>query len=565
MLKVFKESKVKYVLGMALATLSFTTFAQQPKLIVQITVDQLRADIPNRYMKNMGNDGFKYLYKNGAVYHNAFHEHANTETIVGHATLATGAHPSDHGMIGNSWFDRNQQRVVYNIEDPQYTLLSADADVNKNTEIDPTQRQARSSGRSPRNMLVSTFSDELLAFTSNKAKVFGVSVKDRGAVSMAGHKGKAFWFSKKSGQFVTSNYYYEQYPQWVEAWNEQNKYLDYADQKWSLMYDEAKYLFNGKDDQKGEINFPGYGTVFPHAYGNKENKYFTTFLTLSPAGDELTTDFAKELIVKEELGQDEITDYLSVSLSSTDYVGHIFGASSLEMEDNLLRLDKTIADLLGFIDRKVGLENTLLVLSSDHGGPDSVHYSQEQGLDAHSVNPDNWQLDKLDEQLQTKYRTQEALIQSFHAPYIYLDHQVINKYKLNKGEVEQYIVKYFDQFPEISSAISSVAIEQGHVQNTQSNNAVIFNHNIARSGDVYLVFQSHSFIDDMEGLKVAAHHGSPWRYDQHVPIIFVAPQIKPKHVYKKVSTTDIATTLSAYIGALSPSGATGNVLKEVVK
>ena len=138
MLKVFKESKVKYVLGMALATLSFTTFAQQPKLIVQITVDQLRADIPNRYMKNMGNDGFRYLYKNGAVYHNAFHEHANTETIVGHATLATGAHPSDHGMIGNSWFDRNQQRVVYNIEDPQYTLLSADADVNKNTEIDPT-------------------------------------------------------------------------------------------------------------------------------------------------------------------------------------------------------------------------------------------------------------------------------------------------------------------------------------------------------------------------------------------------------------------------------------------
>ncbi|QOL27324.1 alkaline phosphatase family protein [Thalassotalea sp. LPB0316] len=557
--------KYQLLSAIILSVAPFHLLAEQPKLVLQITVDQLRADLPSRYMKNMGEKGFKYLYKNGAVYHNAFHPHANTETIVGHATLATGATPAVHGMIGNTWFDRNEQRLVYNIEDPNYVLLSKNADVNKATEIDPTQKAARSSGRSPSNMLVSTFSDELLAYTSNQAKVFAVSVKDRGAVSMAGHKGKAFWFSKKSGQFVTSNYYYDQYPTWVNEWNDQNHFLRYQDANWSLMYDESRYLFNGKDDQAGEINFPGFGNTFPHAYGNTKNKYFTTFLTLSPAGDELTADFAKQLIASEKLGQDKVTDYLSVSFSSTDYIGHMFGASSLEMEDNLLRLDRTIASLLDYIDNKVGLRNTLIVLSSDHGGPDSVEYAKEQGLNAQAIKPKTWQLETLSDQLMKAYKTDKPLILSFQAPYIYLDHEVIKQHKLDKGQVEQTIVEYFKQFPEIASAVSSVAIEQGKLQPTQEMMAVANNHNAARSGDIYLVFSPHSFINDMEGLHVAVHHGSPWRYDQHVPIVFAGHNVKPHRVYDQVSTTDIAPTLSAYIGALSPSGANGKVLTQVVE
>ena len=195
------------------------TQKRRPKLVLQITVDQLRGDLPTRYFDRLGEGGFRYLWENGIVYRNAHHAHANTETIVGHATLATGAHPSGHGMVGNLWFDRETGYTTYNVEDPNYRLLTEGADVDKDAEIDPTQRAARSEGRSPAAILVSTFSDELRSHSGGKAKVIGVSVKDRGAISMAGHSGTAFWFSKAGGEFVTSSYYLDRYPDWVIEFN----------------------------------------------------------------------------------------------------------------------------------------------------------------------------------------------------------------------------------------------------------------------------------------------------------------------------------------------------------
>ena len=176
---------------------------EQPKLVLQITVDQLRGDLPTRYYDRLAENGFRYLWEHGIVYRNAHHAHANTETIVGHATLATGAHPSGHGMVGNLWFDRETGYTTYNVEDSDYRLLTEGADVDEDAEIDPTQRAARSEGRSPAAILVTTFSDELRSNTDGKSKVIGVSVKDRGAISMAGHSGTAYWFSKANGEFVT--------------------------------------------------------------------------------------------------------------------------------------------------------------------------------------------------------------------------------------------------------------------------------------------------------------------------------------------------------------------------
>jgi hypothetical protein len=277
-----------------------------PRLVLQITVDQLRGDLPTRYLDKMGKGGFRYLLSEGVVYENAHHAHSNTETIVGHATLATGAYPADHGLIGNIWFDRESGEMTYNIEDSRYPLLTAGAGLDKATEIDPTQRAARSDGRSPATMLVSTFSDELAIHTANQAKVFGVSVKDRGAVSMAGHAGKAFWFSKTAGEFVTSAFYYDAYPQWVNAFNATQPAQRYADQSWELMLEPAVYTHADADDSPWEISFGAYGRVFPHPYGPGDGKYFTTLLTLSPAGDELTLDFAKQLIDNEAIGEDDV-------------------------------------------------------------------------------------------------------------------------------------------------------------------------------------------------------------------------------------------------------------------
>ncbi|MCU0776181.1 MAG: alkaline phosphatase family protein, partial [Akkermansiaceae bacterium] len=287
---------IQTTLTLALPGMILSAFARdtaqaetaKPKLILQITVDQLRGDMPARFLDRMGDGGFRYLFQNGIVYGNAHHAHANTETIVGHATLATGAHPSAHGMIGNIWLDRGTGSLTYNIEDPRYPLLTQGADVDKKTEIDPTQKVAGTDGRSPAAMLVSTFGDELAIHTAGKAKVFAVSVKDRGAVSFAGHAGKAFWFSKSACEFVTSSFYYEKYPEWVTAFNKADPTKRFADTSWDLSQNRSKYLYGDRDDQAWELNMPPFGRTFPHPYGPRDGKVFSTLLTLSPAGDELT-------------------------------------------------------------------------------------------------------------------------------------------------------------------------------------------------------------------------------------------------------------------------------------
>ena len=536
-----------------------------PRLILQITVDQLRGDLPTRYLDKMGKGGFRYLLSEGVVYENAHHAHSNTETIVGHATLATGAYPADHGLIGNTWFDRESGEMTYNIEDSRYPLLTAGADVDKATEIDPTQRVARSDGRSPASMLVSTFSDELAIHTANKAKIFGVSVKDRGAVSMAGHAGKAFWFSKANGEFVTSAFYYDEYPQWVNSFNATQPAQRYANQSWELMLEPAAYTHADADDQPWETSLGDYGRVFPHPYGPGDGKYFTTQLTVSPAGDELTLDFAKQLIDNEAIGADAVTDYLSVSFSSTDYVGHLFGPSSLEAEDNLLRLDRTLAELLAYVDDKVGLKNTLVVLSADHGGPEVPPLLNEYGIEAGYVEPDTWDKAAGIENLKEKFGIGGELIQTFFPPYIYLNRKLIQEKGLDQAEVEMAVAREMMKFEGVSLALSSTALMNGQVADTDINRLILNSHNPRRSGDVFVVFQPNWFINDFDGLTVATTHGSPWRYDTYVPVIFAGPGLKSQRVYREIATVDIASTLSELIGTNRPSGARGQVLPEVMK
>ena len=275
---------------------------QPPKLVLQITVDQLRGDLPRRIRDRMGEGGFRYLMEQGTVYLDAHHRHANTETIVGHTTLATGADPAAHGMVGNVWLDRATDELRYNVEDGNYPLTTEGGGVDSSTEIDPTQRLARTDGRSPRSILVSTFSDELMLFTGGQSKSFGVSVKDRGAISMAGHSGKAFWFSKKIGQFVTSRFYYKMLPDWAIEWNRKKLASRYAGKSWELLLDPSKYVFGTRDDRPYETALPGFGRTFPHPYGASDDKLYTTLLTVSPAGDELVLDFAKSLITERGIG-----------------------------------------------------------------------------------------------------------------------------------------------------------------------------------------------------------------------------------------------------------------------
>jgi len=539
--------------------------AEPPRLVLQITVDALRGDLPGRYAHLFGDGGFRYLMDQGVNYTNAHYQHANTETIVGHVSLATGTVPAAHGMVGNVWFDREDGRLVYNIEDPEHHLLTAGADVNRKTEIDPTQKAAKVDGRSPATILTSTFSDELAVHTNGKSKIFGVSVKDRGAVSLAGHAGKAFWFSKAGGEFVTSSYYYDDYPEWVQAWNAGKPAQAYAGKSWELMQDSSRYLFGDSDDREYETDFPGFGRTFPHPYGDADDKYFTTRLTLSPAGDALTLDFAKALIEAEGLGQDEVPDYLAVSFSSTDYVGHVFGASSLESEDNLARLDRTLADLFAFVDEKVGLANTLIVLSADHGQPEVPGHLQELGIEnAHYCDTDALDKAPAIAALKAKFGLGEELIEAFNQPYVYLNRELIRAKGLDQAVVEAVVAAELAKFDGVAAAVSSTALRTASLPDTLLMRAILRNFHPKRSGDIYVVFEPNVFINDFDGLTVASTHGSPWRYDTFVPVMFAGAGLKPATVSRAVTPYDVAPTLANYLGVKPPSGAIGNTLVEVV-
>ena len=557
------------VFALALAALSITgTFAwagEKPKLVLQITVDALRGDLPSRFSNVLSDGGFRYLMEQGVHYTDAHYQHSNTETIVGHTSLATGTVPAAHGMVANVWFDRGLERLVYNIEDPDYQLLTVGADVDTKTEIDPTQRAAKVEGRSPNNILSSTFSDEMAVHFGGRSRIFAVSVKDRGAVSLAGHAGKAFWFSKASGEFVTSNYYYKQYPDWVNEWNMRKPAANYAERYWTLTHPQAKYMFGNADDREYETDFPGFGRTFPHSYGKADDKYFTTRLTLSPAGDEMTLDFAKTLLVNEQLGQDDVPDYLAISFSSTDYVGHLFGASRLETEDNIVRLDRTLADLFDFVDKQVGLKKTLIVLSADHGQPEVPGHLHERGIDkAHYF--DTKTLDKTPAimALKKQFGIGEELIEAFFQPYLYLNHDLIRDKGLDQAEVEQAVAEELLKFDGVAYAVSSTALRTNNLPNTLMTRSILHNFHPNRSGDIYLAFEPNVFINDFDGLIVASTHGSPWRYDTFVPVIFAGAGLPAMTVSRPVTPYDIAPTLAAYLGMKPPSGAIGMPLQEVM-
>jgi len=566
-MKTPRLNTILMVLALVVASgLSAFGAERKPRLVLQITVDALRGDLPGRYVDLFGDGGFRYLMDQGVCYTNAHYQHANTETVVGHASLATGAVPAAHGMVANVWFDRETGQLAYNIEDPECHLLSADADVDSSTEIDPTQKVAKVDGRSPASILTSTFGDELAVHTNGRAKVFAVSVKDRGAVPLAGHAGKAFWFSKASGGFVTSSYYYDAEPAWVTAWNARQPARAYAGTSWELMFEPDRYLFGDSDDREYETDFPGYGRTFPHPYGAADDPYFTTRLTLGPAGDELTLDFAMALIDHEKLGQDEVPDYLSVSFSSTDYIGHAFGASSLESEDNLARLDRTLAALFAHVDEKIGLENTLIVLSADHGQPEIPGHLRELGFQ----NARHFDTDALDTTpaiaaLKERFGLGEELIEAYYHPYVYLNRDLIRDKDLDQAEVEKAVADELERFDGITAAVSSTALRTAALPDTPLLRTILRNFNPERSGDIYVVFDPNVFINDFDGLTVASTHGSPWRYDTFVPVMFAGAGLKAATVSRPITPYDVAATLASFLGVKPPSGAIGNPLAEVVE
>jgi len=548
-------------LGLALFAMTHMVNArasQDIKLVLQITVDGLRADLLNRYRAGFGKDGFNYLLTRGAVYTNAHYQHANTETIVGHTTLATGTFPAQHGMVGNVMYDRKAGELTYNIEDPDAPLLPSREESTTGEQVDPSQKLARTKGRSPVAILVPTFGDGLAAYYGGRSRIFGVSGKDRSAVAMAGQTGKAFWYSTDNGDFITSRYYYDSYPEWAARWNAQRKAEKYAGTEWELFADKSSYLLAGQDDRPYEADLKGYGRTFPHRFGEAGSKLLYTQLIVSPVGDQLLLDFAKALISSEQLGRNTVPDYLSISFSSVDATNHFFGPSSLENEEVIRRLDRTLADLFKFVDKTVGLKHTLIVLSADHGMADMPEYMTELGYDAGRLDPGEIvaAANRAGQQLGI-----DEIVRFFFRPYLYLNDNKIAASKLDHAQVERAVASALTDFEGINLAVSidSLATQRGNPLREQ----VRRNHHDSRSGDIYVIQDPYWFLFD-EG-PIAAMHGSPWRYDTHVPIIFAGPGIDAQTIQRLVHPVDVAPTISALLGMTPPGSAQGSPLVEVFK
>jgi len=528
------------------------------RLVLQLTVDGLRADLLSRGADRFGEGGFRTLLGRGTHFATAHYRHANTETIVGHATLATGAHPSVHGMTGNVWYDAETGELSYNIEDPDSPLLAVREEEQKGEQVDPAQLISRTQGRSPRALLAETLGDKLLSYTGGASKVFGISGKDRSAVAMAGRGGKAFWMSTNSGDFVTSTWYYEAYPTWVAKWNAARKAAAYAGGEWTLLNAKETYLLAGQDDREYETDLGGFGRTFPHRFGAADSKLLFTQVVVSPFGDALLADFAKALVVNESLGGDSVPDYLSVSFSGVDATNHFFGPSSLENEDMVLQLDRTVADLLAFIDERVGLDHTLIVLSADHGMAEMPEYMAERGVDAGRLTPDV--LMAAVERIGKEIFGVADIVRFYYRPYLYLDRERIEAAELSPDEVREALAEALTLEPGVHIAATRRMLEAW--PDRKLFDQIRNNYHPVRAGDIYVVQEPYWFNFDKG--PVACMHGSPWNYDTHVPIVFAGPGIPAAVVHRRVQPADVAPTIAALLGMSPPASAQGTALPEVL-
>jgi len=553
------------LIGISLAAAAFTAPAgaadkdeQQIRLVLQITIDGFRRDLLDRYSERFGTGGFRYLVEDGTFFANAHYQHANTETIVGHTTLATGAYPSIHGMVGNVWYDETRGELGYNIEDPDHLPLPTRESQAAGEQVDPAQQLARTTGRSPAAILAETTGDRIKAYTAGKARVFAVGGKDRSAVSMAGQVGKAFWMSTDTGDFVTTSYYYDAYPSWVADWNAKREVENLGGGSWSLLNPIDTYLHGEQDDRPYETDLRGFGRTFPHPYAVTGSPILPTQVIASPAGDRLTLEFAKALVRAESIGADPATDYLSISFSGVDAVNHFFGPGSLETEDMVLQLDRTLADLFAFVDESVGLEHTLIVLSADHGVAEMPEYMTELGFDAGRLYPDDIvaETNRIAEQ---RFGL-EAAVRFYYRPYLYLDAAKIAAAKLEAATVRRTIAADLSNADGVALAIGRDDIVATGSDELRLQVARTFHPQ--RSGDIYVVQDQYWFNFDKG--PVAAMHGSPWQYDTHVPVIFAGGQIPSGTVHRLVHPTDVAPTIAALLGMTAPAAARGRALEEVL-
>lgn len=552
----------KLVVSVLLGTILFvTTIAAQnrnkateedehlriiPKLVVGIVVDQMRYDYLTRFYDHYGKDGFKRLVEQGFNCKNNHFNYAPTSTGPGHTSVYTGTTPSVHGIIGNNWYDKEIDKDVYCASDDSYTSVGTTTDAGQ---------------MSPHRMNVTTITDELRLNTEMRGKTIAIALKDRGAVLPGGHTANAaYWFhGVDEGKWITSSYYMDQLPKWVVDFNSSGKVQSYK-KAWNTLKNINEYTESGADDNPYEGLFDGETSpTFPHSTTSlldKTKDY--EIIKGTPYGNSLTADFAIEALQQEALGKDGFTDFLAISFSSTDYVGHKYGVNSKEVQDTYLRLDEDLARLFKALDKNVGEGEYTLFLTADHAAIDVPAYLKDQKIPAGYV--DNaGTIKKLSEFLKYKYGT-EDIVKDYSNYQLFLDHKIIENLDLDFGKVQADIAKEFLGYDAVDRVYTADQMWQNEY--TSGIPYILQNgYNQKRSGDVLIVLKPGFISYGSTG----STHGSPQIYDTHAPLLFYGKGIKPGSTVKRTEIPDIAPTISALMGIAFPNGATGQPITEVLE
>lgn len=517
---------------------------QKPKLVVGIVVDQMRYEYLNRYWDRYGDGGFKRLVNEGFSFENHHFNYVPTATAPGHASVYTGTTPSEHGIIGNDWFDVFSGEEVYCVSDPSYESVGTESDAGE---------------MSPHRLRRNTLTDALRTYNNFKGKTVAIALKDRGAVLPAGHTGVAYWFhGKDEGKWVTSSYYMDALPKWVSEFNKSKAAKSYK-REWNTLYRLKSYTNSNPDDTNYEKTFSGEeAPVFPHdlpKLWKKNGEY--DMIKASPFGNSLTADFALAALDGESLGKGDATDFLAVSFSSTDYVGHQFGVKAVETEDTYLRLDKDLERLLSALDKKVGKGEYVVFLTADHGASYNPNFLKDHKVPSGFVDGGDLK-GRLEAYLTETYGTNKVM-RHFAGDQLFLDHDVVDSLGLDAKQVRGQIARTLLTFDEVEKVFTSDML-MANVYKTGIANLIQNGYHGKLSGDVFVVYRPGMLSTWYQ--RGGTSHGTAYGYDTHVPFLIYGMGVRHGSTAAKTVIPDIAPTMAALLGIPYPNGVTGSVRPE---
>ena len=522
--------------GTASAQQSNAAAIERPKLVVGIVVDQMRWDYLYRYQKRYTDGGFKRLLGEGFSCENTMIPYVPSVTAIGHTCIYTGSVPSIHGIAGNN-FVKDGKKVYCTDDD----------------SVKPVGTTSVAALMSPRNLWVSTIGDEMKIASNGRAKVVGVALKDRASILPAGHNPNgAFWFDDQTGCFITSSYYMDCLPKWVEAFNDKRLPEQYLSQKWNTLYPKNTYTESTTDENEYENGIrEGVKATLPLNLPELYKKYGYGIIRNTPFGNSLTLDMAKAAIDGEQLGADDETDLLTVSCSSTDYIGHQVGTHAIETEDTYLRLDKAIADFLAYLDSKVGKGNYLVFLSADHGAMNNAAFLQDRRIPAGSWDA-SATAKKLNHVLAKEYPEAGDIVKTVMNYQVFFNRDVIKSKQLDFDNIKQTVVNVLKEDPSVQYACDMAKASTESIPE-EVKSRIINGYNRERSGDVVIILKPNFYAHGMKGTD----HGAWNSYDTHIPLVFMGWGIKHGATTKQTFMTDIAPTIAAMLHVQAPNGCVG--------